>query len=110
MKEAKLEASLVLAFQTVFGGHREIESAHATGQLGVGEVAPLLLEPVEHDDFDADHRLRREARCAAAAAEGEAVAPLPQMQIRTVKNAAGHLAAPNPNPAVRGAPSRCRAF
>src|SRR5260370_36092792 len=103
MKEAKLEASLVLAFQTVFGGHREIESAHASGQLGVGEVAPLLLEPVEHDDFDADHRLRRETRRAAAAAEGEAIAPFRKMQIGAVKNAAGHLAAPNHNPPVRGA-------
>ena len=84
VKEAKFETALVLAFEAVLGGDLEIERHRPARQLDRGEVAPQLLEAGEHDDLDAEHRLRRQLRRAAAAAEGQTILPLRQMQVWSV--------------------------
>ena len=72
MEEAELVSSLVVPFEAVLGGDLEIERTQTVGEISPREIAPLLLKPAEHDDFDPEHRVRAHPRPEAAAAKGQA--------------------------------------
>ena len=109
MEEAELVSSLVVPFEAVLGGDLEIERTQTVGEISPRVIAPLLLKPAEHDDFDPEHRVRAHRRPETVAAKGQPVAALRQVQVRAVQKAAGRLGAIEAHRAV-GPPLSDRAF